>query len=98
MSIVLSHQPYFMNQPADVQVFSGCSRFSDRVGDFVPEPMGECHGAEILHEICRHLRLDLETMELANRIPCRMREKPTRLRGRLGVLWRTDLAAVLAVR
>ena len=72
MSIVLAHQPHFPNQPADVQVFWGYSLFPDRVGNFVPKPMAECNGEEILRELCGHLRFDLETVETANCIPCRM--------------------------
>jgi oleate hydratase len=72
MSIVLAHQPHFVNQPADVQVFWGYSLFPDRVGNFVPKPMAECNGAEVLQELCGHLRFDLETVETANCIPCRM--------------------------
>ena len=72
MSIVLAHQPHFANQPADVQVFWGYALFPDRVGDFVAKPMDECNGAEILREICGHLRFDLETFASANCIPCRM--------------------------
>jgi len=34
--------------------------------------MAECNGADILQELCGHLRLDLETIESANCIPCRM--------------------------
>jgi oleate hydratase len=72
MSIVLAHQPHFPNQPANVQVFWGYSLFSDHVGNFVPKAMAECNGAEILRELCGHLRFDLETVESANCIPCRM--------------------------
>ena len=72
MSIVLAHQPHFINQPADVQMFWGYSLFPDRVGNFVPKPMAECNGAEILQELCGHLRFDLETVKLSNCIPCRM--------------------------
>ena len=72
MSIVLACQPHFPNQPAGVQVFWGYSLFPDRVGNFVPKPMAECHGAEILRELCGHLRFDPETIESANCIPCRM--------------------------
>ena len=72
MSIVLAHQPHFANQPADVQVFWGYALFPDRVGNFVPKPMDECNGAEILKELCGHLRFDLETVATANCIPCRM--------------------------
>jgi oleate hydratase len=72
MSIVLAHQPHFPNQPVGVQVFWGYALFPDRVGNFVPKPMAECNGAEILGELCGHLRFDLETVESANCIPCRM--------------------------
>jgi oleate hydratase len=72
MSIVLAYQPHFPSQPDDVQVFWGYSLFPDRVGNFVPKPMAECNGAEILRELCNHLRFDLETVESANCIPCRM--------------------------
>jgi len=72
MSIVLAHQPHFLNQPDDVQVFWGYSLFPDRVGNFVPKPMAECNGAEILQELCGHLRFDLDTVASANCIPCRM--------------------------
>lgn len=72
MSIVLAHQPHFANQPADVQVFWGYALLPDRVGNFVAKPMEECNGAEILREICGHLRFDLDTVSTANCIPCRM--------------------------
>ena len=72
MSIVLANQPHFVNQPADVQVFWGYALFPDRVGNFVAKPMAECNGAEILQELCGHLRFDLETVATANCIPCRM--------------------------
>ena len=72
MSIVLAFQPHFPNQPAGVRVFWGYALFPDRVGDFVPRPMTECNGAEILRELCGHLRFDPETVTSANCIPCRM--------------------------
>ena len=72
MSIVLAYQPHFASQPADVQVFWGYGLFPDRVGNFVAKPMDECNGAEILQELCSHLRLDLEEVASANCIPCRM--------------------------
>jgi oleate hydratase len=34
--------------------------------------MAACNGAEILRELCGHLRFDLETVSSANCIPCRM--------------------------
>jgi oleate hydratase len=72
LSIVLAHQPHFLNQPASVQVFWGYALFPDRVGNFVAKPMDECTGAEILQELCGHLRFDLDTVASANCIPCRM--------------------------
>ena len=72
LSIVLANQPHFIGQPADVQVFWGYALFPDRIGDFVPKPMDECTGAEILLELCGHLRFDLETFQSAQCIPCRM--------------------------
>ena len=72
MSIVLAHQPHFANQPAGVQVFWGYGLFPDRVGNFVAKPMGDCTGAEILQELCGHLRFDAQTVAAANCIPCRM--------------------------
>ena len=72
MSIVLAHQPHFANQPVDVQVFWGYALFPDRIGNFVAKPMAECNGAEILQELCGHLRFDPEIVASANCIPCRM--------------------------
>jgi oleate hydratase len=72
MSIVLAHQPHFANQPADVQVFWGYGLFPDRIGNFVAKAMADCTGAEILEELCGHLRFDLDTVAQANCIPCRM--------------------------
>jgi myosin-crossreactive antigen len=35
MSIILAHQPHFIDRPADVQVFWGYALFPDRVGNVV---------------------------------------------------------------
>ena len=72
MSIVLAHQPHFADQPAGAQVFWGYALFPDRVGNFVPKPMADCNGAEILQELCGHLRFDLDVFASAICIPCRM--------------------------
>jgi oleate hydratase len=72
MSIVFYHQPHFIGQPKDVQVFWGYALHPDRVGDFVAKPMSECGGAEILHELCGHLNFDRTVFENATCIPCRM--------------------------
>ena len=72
MSVVLAHQPHFIGQPADVQVFWGYALHPDRIGDFVAKPMSDCSGREILKELCGHLNFDIEIMARATCIPCRM--------------------------
>jgi oleate hydratase len=72
MSVVLPHQPHFVNQPADVRVFWGYALHPDRIGDFVAKPMSECTGTEILYELCGHLNFDRKTFAEATCIPCRM--------------------------
>jgi oleate hydratase len=72
MSIVLAHQPHFINQRSDVQVFWGYSLFPDRIGNFVAKSMSACNGAEILEELCGHLHVDLDVVASANCIPCAM--------------------------
>ena len=72
LSIVLYHQPHFIDQPRDAQVFWGYALHPDRVGDFVPKPMSECSGREILTELCGHLNFDVSVFDPATCIPCRM--------------------------
>ena len=73
ISVVLPHQPYFADQPEDVQVFWGYALHPGRIGDFVARPMSACTGADILQELCGHLNFDMETtFAAANCIPCRM--------------------------
>lgn len=72
MSIVLYHQPHFIGQPSDVQVFWGYALHPDRIGNFVAKPMSECGGAEILRELCGHLNFDNAALRQATCIPCRM--------------------------
>ena len=74
-SIVLPHQPHFIGQPQDVNVFWGYGLFIDQPGNFVKKPMSECTGREIMTEIMGHLRLDSERSEVLNDctcIPCMM--------------------------
>ena len=73
MSVVLAHQPHYVNQPNDVQVFWGYALHGDRVGNFVPKAMSDCNGEEILRELSCHLNFDHKTtFAKANCIPCRM--------------------------
>jgi oleate hydratase len=72
MSIVLYHQPHFLDQPADVQVFWGYALHPDRVGNFVPKAMTDCGGGDILKELCGHLNFDEAVFDNATCVPCRL--------------------------
>ena len=74
-SIVLPHQPHFLGQPEDVNVFWGYGLFVDRPGNFVGKPMSACTGREILTEILGHLEIKSEAdriLETSTCIPCMM--------------------------
>ena len=72
LSVVLAHQPHFIDQPEGVKVFWGYALHPDRIGNFIGKSMAECSGQEILQELCGHLNFDLATFANANCIPCRM--------------------------
>jgi oleate hydratase len=73
MSIVVPHQPHFLNQPENVQVFWGYGLFPDKVGNIIQKPMSGCTGAEILQELLGHLNFpEQPTLENAITIPCMM--------------------------
>jgi oleate hydratase len=74
-SIVLPHQPHFLSQPKDVDVFWGYGLAVDKPGDFVKKPMSACTGREIMTEILGHLRIEAGAQEIlaaSNCIPCLM--------------------------
>jgi oleate hydratase len=74
-SIVLPHQPHFIGQPTDVNVFWGYGLFVDKSGDFVNKPMASCSGREIMTEIMGHLGMEAEAsriLETSTCIPCMM--------------------------
>jgi oleate hydratase len=74
-SIVLPHQPHFIDQPRDVEVFWGYGLFVDRPGNFVDKPMAECTGREIMTELLGHLRIQAQAPRILDDaicIPCLM--------------------------
>lgn len=74
-SVVLAHQPHFIGQPADVQVFWGYGLSIDNPGDFVNKPMSACTGREIMTEIIGHLGIEAHAakiLESCTCIPCMM--------------------------
>ncbi|PRX28252.1 oleate hydratase [Paraburkholderia sp. BL18I3N2] len=74
-SIVLPHQPHFIGQPKDVEVFWGYGLFVDRPGNFVGKPMIGCSGREIMIELLGHLHVQAEASRILDDaicIPCLM--------------------------
>ncbi len=74
-SIVIPHQPHFIDQPDDVSVLWGYGLSVDRPGDFVRKPMSACTGAEIMTELMGHLRIEAEAagiLDTSTCIPCMM--------------------------
>jgi oleate hydratase len=74
-SIVLPHQPHFIGQPKDVDVFWGYGLLVDRPGNFVKKPMSACTGREIMTEMLGHLQRESETQQVLKSsicIPCMM--------------------------
>jgi oleate hydratase len=74
-SIVLPHQPHFIGQPADVQVFWGYGLSVDKPGNFVTKPMSACMGREIMTEIIGHLQIGVHADKILGTctcIPCMM--------------------------
>jgi oleate hydratase len=75
MSIVLPHQPHFVNQPKDVDVFWGYGLFPDEVGNYVNKKMSDCTGLDILEELSYQLRFDVQIPLISRTstcIPCMM--------------------------
>jgi oleate hydratase len=74
-SIVLPHQPHFLGQPADVNVFWGYGLFVDKSGDYVRKSMSASTGREIMTEIIGHLGLEADADRIlasCTCIPCMM--------------------------
>lgn len=74
-SIVLPHQPHFIGQPSDVNVFWGYGLSVAASGSFVKKPMTACTGREIMTETLGHLALNSELEGILDScicIPCRM--------------------------
>ena len=73
MSIVVPHQPHFLEQPKDVQVFWGYGMSTWKEGNYVKKPMASCTGKEIMTELLYHLRFPMAgILDTANCIPCMM--------------------------
>ena len=76
MSIVVSAQPHFKDQPLDTTIFWGYGLYTEKIGDYVKKPMRECTGEEMLIELLHHLQMGDKIDEIMdtviNVIPCMM--------------------------
>lgn len=71
LNLTIPQQPFFPDQPSDVQVFWGYALFPEHKGDFVDKPMINCSGEEITTEFLQHLQLPLERiLPKTITIPC----------------------------
>ena len=72
ISIVVPHQPHFIDQPEDVEVFWGYALSMHAPGNFVNKPIRACTGREILTELLGHLGLRDDACADAICLPCLM--------------------------
>jgi oleate hydratase len=75
LSVVLAHQPHFLDQPPGVNVCWGYGLFPDDVGDYVAKKMADCTGEDLLTELCLHLGFERElprVLATSTCIPCMM--------------------------
>jgi oleate hydratase len=75
ITLSMFHQPFFANQPEGVSVWWGYGLFYDQPGNYVPKPMAQCNGREILEEVLGHLHFERDKAAIlasSNVIPCVM--------------------------
>jgi len=75
MSVVVSYNPYFIDQPESINIAWGYGLYPDKEGNFVKKKMSECNGEEILTELIYHLGFENKKekiIESAICIPCMM--------------------------
>lgn len=75
MSIVLPHQPHFIGQPDNVQVFWGYALKVDVRGDYIATSIANSTGREILTELLGQLDMLNGAQEILSRaicLPCMM--------------------------
>lgn len=76
LSIVIPHQPHFINQPKEIEVFWGYALHPEAVGKYCKKPMLQCSGREIFKELMKELHIneifETEVLASAITIPCSM--------------------------
>ncbi|EEA19288.1 67 kDa myosin-cross-reactive antigen family protein [Talaromyces marneffei ATCC 18224] len=73
ISLCIPHQPFFSDQPKNIEVFWGYGLYPSQKGNFVKMPMTLCSGEELMTELLWHLDFPMEPI-LSNSItiPCVM--------------------------
>ncbi|MCX6722619.1 MAG: oleate hydratase [Candidatus Staskawiczbacteria bacterium] len=73
ISMIIPHQPHFINQPKNLTVCWGYSLFPDKKGNYVKKSMLECTGREILIELFSHFGFEKNMEKIIKKsicIPC----------------------------
>ena len=73
LTIVTFHQPEFVAQPGNVQLWWGYGLYPDKPGNRVGKPMTQCSGEDILREVLHHLAFTDDEARIiggSNCIPC----------------------------
>lgn len=64
LSTYVQHQPFFPEQPNNVQFIWNYGLHPWNIGDYIKKPMNECTGEEILSEMLYHLGLEDKIPEI----------------------------------
>ncbi|OJJ36348.1 hypothetical protein ASPWEDRAFT_49873 [Aspergillus wentii DTO 134E9] len=84
INVCLLRQPFFTDQPEDIQIFWGYCLCPEREGQFVRKPMLYCSGQEIIAELLWHLEFPSKSiLKNSTTIPCVMPRRTTSLLPRI---------------
>jgi oleate hydratase len=60
LTLGVTHQPQYFQQPQGSWVWWAYALFPDKPGNYVTKPMSECTGREMADELMRHMRIEDE--------------------------------------
>ena len=78
LSFSILNRPEVMRQPNDTYLVWGWGMYPENRGKFVPKPMSECTGEEILTELLQHLSFDKRLHELLQQLRSDKRDAMTK--------------------
>jgi oleate hydratase len=78
LSFAILNRPEVWGQPDDTDLVWGWGMYPENRGRFVPKPMAECTGEEILKELLQHLSFDKRLHELLQQLQSDKRDAMTK--------------------